>query len=280
MFITIDQADFQQVVETWNQGFSDYLLPIHVDQATLEHRIQSLSLSKNLSAVFSIDGEFAGIILLGIQTFQQTKVMWVGGMAVIPKYRRNKVASKLIDYAERLARENQCDHLILEVIATNERARKLYEAKGLSVVNELAVGSVDLLVPAKAASTIYFQPITSKEQAMTEKQWTPWQNRSIFLDQNYAIYQNESRIGSISFNLAEEASGKGVTLKQVQLFKEQHLPLMMDILLTLKEQENSVTVKLNNFDMATPEYRELQKIGVTLQLTQFQLAKQLNRNNG
>lgn len=280
MLITIDQADFQQVVDTWNRGFSDYLLPIHVDRDALEHRIQSLSLSKKLSAVFSVGGEFAGIILLGIQTFQQNKVMWVGGMAVLPKYRRNKVASKLIDHAENLARENQCDHLILEVIATNERARKLYEAKGLNSVNELAVGSVDLPVLAKAVNVVHFQPISPKEQAMAEKQWTPWQNRSIFSDQNYAIYQNETRIGSISFNLAEEASGTVVTLKQVQLFKEQHLPLMMDVLLTLKEQENSVTVKLNNFDMAIPEYRELQKIGVTLQLTQFQLAKQLNRNNG
>ncbi|WP_254907613.1 GNAT family N-acetyltransferase [Candidatus Enterococcus lemimoniae] len=41
--------------------------------------------------------------------------MWVGGMAVVPKYRRDKVASKLMDYAEQLAKENQCEYLILEV---------------------------------------------------------------------------------------------------------------------------------------------------------------------
>ncbi|MEI5990928.1 hypothetical protein A5881_002433 [Enterococcus termitis] len=277
MFITIDQADFQQVVDTWNQGFSDYLLPIRVDQAALEHRIQSFGLSKKLSAIFLIDGEYAGIILLGIQTFGENKVMWVGGMAVVPKYRRNKVASKLIDYAESLARENQCDHLILEVIAANEHAKKLYEAKGLKVVNELAVGSVDVPVRSKAATVIHFQSVSPKEQAMTENQWTPWQNRSIFADKNYAIYQNSTKIGSLSFNLAEDASGNLLIIKQVQLFDEQNRALITDILLALKEQEKSAFIKLNNFDMATPEYSELQKIGVALQLTQFQLAKQLNR---
>ncbi|WP_254907614.1 hypothetical protein [Candidatus Enterococcus lemimoniae] len=48
MFTTIEKVNFQQAVETWNQGFSDYLLPITVDQKALEHRIESLKLSKKL----------------------------------------------------------------------------------------------------------------------------------------------------------------------------------------------------------------------------------------
>lgn len=275
MFISLDEVAFQQVVETWNQGFSDYLLPIHVDQESLEYRIQSLKLSKKHSAVFSMEGEFAGIILLGIQTFQQTKVMWIGGMAVIPKYRRNKVASKLMDYAENLAKENHCDHLILEVISTNERARKLYEAKGFQMVNELAIGTITLPTKSEAKRSIRFKPVSVKERALSENQWTPWQNRCIFSDKNYDIYQDKTKLGSISFNLAEESGDKVLILKQFYVPEHENKRLITDILLTLKEQENVASVKVANFDMGLPEYEALKKNGITLQLTQFQLAKKL-----
>lgn len=275
MFITIDTADFQQVVTTWNQGFSDYLVPIHVDEEALEQRIQSLKLSKRLSAVFSIEGEFAGIILLGIQTFQQTKVMWVGGMAVTPKYRRKKVASELIDYAVSLAKENACDSLMLEVIATNERAKKLYDSKGFQVVNELAVGSLDLPVTCEENNLIHFKLAASNELSATENSRTPWQNRFIFSDKNYAIYQDETRIGSISFNVAEDSSGNTLTLRQFHLLEQIDGSLMIEILFCLKEQEQAKTIKLANFDKALPEYQELEKIGIALQLTQFQMAKQI-----
>ncbi|MGX7243741.1 GNAT family N-acetyltransferase [Enterococcus quebecensis] len=276
MFIPIDEVDFQKVVDTWNQGFSDYLLPINVDKAGLEHRIQSLKLSKKLSAVFSIDGELAGVILLGIQTFQKTKVMWIGGMAVVPKYRRSKVASKLIDYAERLANENQCEQLVLEVLAANERAKQLYEVKGFQLVNELAVGSVVLPITIKVKNDLAFKSASKKEQSLTENQWTPWQNRCIFSDRNYEIYHEESKIGSISFNLVEESSERTLILRQLHVSQREDRWLVIDILLKLKEQENIDTIKIANFDMAIPEYLELEKIGVILQLTQFQLAKKLS----
>ncbi|WP_086314386.1 hypothetical protein A5821_001952 [Enterococcus sp. 7F3_DIV0205] len=276
MFISINEADFQQVVETWNQGFSDYLVPIHIDQEALEQRIQSLKLSKRLSAVFSMEGEFAGIILLGIQTFKQTKIMWIGGMAVSPPYRRNKVASKLIEYAENLAMENQCDNLMLEVIATNERAKKLYEAKGFQLVNELAVGTMVLPMESSGANECHFKTISPQEQARTENQWTPWQNRSIFSDRNYAIYQDETKIGSISFNLVEESDGKVLIIKQLHCLNQNDRSWITDSLLALKKHEDVKTIKLSNVDMTTFEYTELHRIGIEMQLTQFQLGKQLN----
>lgn len=275
MFTTIEEADFQQVVDIWNKGFSDYLLPINVDQKSLEQRIQSLKLSKKLSAVFSIEEEFAGIILLGIQTFKQTKVMWVGGMAVSPKHRRNKVATHLLDYAHNLARENQCEFLLLEVIATNERARKLYEIKGFQDVNELAVGTVSLPAMSKKKSDIYFKSITSKEQALNEDRWTPWQNRCIFSDKNNAIYQEEKKVGTISFTMVEENSSKTLLLKQLHLFEQKDVTLIQDILIALTEQENIDIIKLTNFDMTTAEYIELERIGILTQLTQFQLVKEI-----
>lgn len=271
MFISIDEADFQQVIETWNQGFSDYLLPIHMDQTALKQRIQSLKLSEKDSVLFTVEGEYAGIILLGIQTFQQTKVMWVGGMAVIPKYRRSKVASKLIDYAESLAIENQCDHLILEVISENERARTLYEAKGFNVVNELAVGSISLTTIPQEKSDIHFKSISSTELALIESKWTPWQNRSVFSDKNYGLYQGNTKLGAISFNLVDDT----LIIKQLILLESKDRALVEKILLTLKEQENVDTIKVANVDRESTVYTELEKLGIMLQLTQLQLAKTL-----
>lgn len=275
MFIKVEDADFQQVVAAWNQGFSDYLLPIQVGQEALEKRIQSLALSKSLSVVFSIDGTFAGVILLGVQTFQQNKVMWVGGMAVVPEYRRHKVASKLLDYAENLAREQQCAYLILEVLAENHRARKLYETQGFQAINELAVGTVQISNTDDETSDCVFQSVESVEQVLTENQWTPWQNRGIFSDKNVSIYQNGMKLGSISFNLAEAATGKELIIKQLHVLKSENMDKINTILRELKKREGAESVKLTNFEMETPEYVALEKMGVALQVTQFQLAKKI-----
>ncbi|EOI06985.1 hypothetical protein UAY_00327 [Enterococcus moraviensis ATCC BAA-383] len=275
MFTTIEEANFQQVVDTWNQGFSDYLLPINVDQKGLEQRIQSLKLSKKLSVLYSINGEFAGIILLGVQTFRNIKVMWVGGMAVVPKYRQNKVASKLMNYAEQMAKEHHCEHLLLEVLEANERAKHLYQTKGFQTINELVVGEVVLPPTTNKKSKIHFQPIAPKEQVVNENKWTPWQNRCIFSDKNYTIYQESAKIGSISFNVVDESSSKNLILKQLHLFEQRDVFLVENILTTLKEQENSDSIKVTNFDKETSEYAVLEKIGMSIQLTQFQLAKKI-----
>lgn len=180
-----------------------------------------------------------------------------------------------MDYAEQLAKENQCEYLILEVIKENERVKRLYQEKGFQLINELAVGSVVLPTITSKNESTDFKAVSLEERALSETKWIPWQNRSIFSDQNYDIYHEEIKVGSISFNLVEEASGKNLILKQLQLVEQKNYPLITAILLTLKEQENLDTIKFTNFDKATPEYTELEKIGITLQLTQLQLVKKI-----
>ncbi|WP_227377376.1 GNAT family N-acetyltransferase [Haladaptatus halobius] len=52
---------------------------------------------------------------------------YVDGLYVVPKRRRERIASYLLARAEAWARRRGCDHLSLDVHAENETARSLYD---------------------------------------------------------------------------------------------------------------------------------------------------------
>jgi ribosomal-protein-alanine N-acetyltransferase len=93
-----------------------------------------------------------------------TVLMYVGGagdlprIAVDPEFRRQGVASRLLDAALERTRELDLDHVLLEVAADNEPALMLYASKGFveidrrpryyggdrdAIVMRLAVGTDD-----------------------------------------------------------------------------------------------------------------------------------------
>lgn len=82
--------------------------------------------------VAELDGSIAGYLKLGAPTALSANrhVLEVQGLAVSPAHQRRGVARGLLAAAVEEARSRGARRLTLRVLATNERARRLYASAG------------------------------------------------------------------------------------------------------------------------------------------------------
>lgn len=81
--------------------------------------------------VYLIDGKIVGYIGEWI-TFEQAQITTLG---VDPQYQRQKIATKLLEHAIKIAEDKQCEIMSLEVRISNEKALNLYKKLGFEIVN-------------------------------------------------------------------------------------------------------------------------------------------------
>ncbi|MHA1978291.1 MAG: GNAT family N-acetyltransferase [Candidatus Hodarchaeales archaeon] len=91
-----------------------------------------------------VDGSIVGYTMGRIESglslfsiFHRAKKGHTVSIAVLPEYRRNKIASKLISASTKGMRGYGAEELFLEVRISNSVAVKLYESLGYKVIKEL-----------------------------------------------------------------------------------------------------------------------------------------------
>lgn len=272
MIISIEKANFTLVTEIWNKGFCDYMVPINMNEDALNHRISSLGLSKSYSAIFKKNQQYAGIILIGIQIIKNIKTMWIGGMSVAPEFRRQQIAKELMNYAKKLAKEENCDEIRLEVITTNTKAKKLYESLGFTELNKLAISEIST-IPELTNSDFTFNKIDKNEIIDIENNLIPWQNRLIFTTNSYYINHNGTTIGFIGYNETPDA----ISIQQLELFDLPETNYIFDILGTLQKKYHK-KIKLSNFNMSSFEYQKIKPSLLQPDLTQHQMILKMINN--
>ncbi len=104
MFASLTECHFSDVLKAFNEGFSDYLVPVNMTKEQLRQKIEREKLDVNHSFAYLVDGNIAGVILTGISEFHGVKQMWIGGMAVVPAYRSKGIAKKMLQQVEAEAR--------------------------------------------------------------------------------------------------------------------------------------------------------------------------------
>jgi GNAT superfamily N-acetyltransferase len=134
-----------KLLEVFNAGFSDYLVPLQLDEATLRTHLRENDISLDRSPVALAD-EPAAFALLGVRGDDA----WIGGMATVPAQRRNGLARQMLDAAIESARGAGCSAVWLEVVDRNAAAVALYRARGFARVRDLTVWS--LSAPARAGA--------------------------------------------------------------------------------------------------------------------------------
>ncbi|MCA9215648.1 MAG: GNAT family N-acetyltransferase [Planctomycetales bacterium] len=70
------------------------------------------------------------VCFCGFSTFKARPVLNIHDLAVLPAHRGKKVGTTLLNAAKQRATELGCSKVTLEVIETNEAARRLYEREG------------------------------------------------------------------------------------------------------------------------------------------------------
>lgn len=126
-----------ELLEVFNAGFSDYLVPLRLDEGTLRTHLRENDIALDRSPVAVAEAPVA-FALLGVRGTDA----WIGGMATVPAQRRAGLARRMLDAAIDSAAEAGCTRVWLEVVDRNAAAIALYRARGFAHVRDLAVWSL------------------------------------------------------------------------------------------------------------------------------------------
>ncbi len=135
--ITADTLERSAMRDLFNAGFSGYLVPMHLDEATFATHLDSNDIDLAASPVL-VDGDPVAFALVGIRGADA----WIGGMGTVPAARRIGHAREAMHAAVDLARARGCRSLWLEVIDANQPALTLYERLGFQRIRDLVVWSL------------------------------------------------------------------------------------------------------------------------------------------
>lgn len=135
--LTAADTSIDLLLEAINEAYSDYFVPVDLTRRALHLLLARESVVLEESPIAVLDNRVIGMVLLGMRGERG----WIGGVGVIPSFRRRSIARHLMTEAIRRAKDLSLKSLQLEVIVENEGAILLYESLGFSVQRDLFVMS-------------------------------------------------------------------------------------------------------------------------------------------
>jgi ribosomal protein S18 acetylase RimI-like enzyme len=124
--------------ELFNAAYEGYIIPFHVDEATLAFMDGAFDLDLDASRIARRDGEPVGLGNLGLRG----QDAWIGGVGVVPAARRSGIGEALMHALHDEARARDVQRVWLEVIVENTEAFALYEKLGYRTIRDVAVWSL------------------------------------------------------------------------------------------------------------------------------------------
>ncbi|NLN32830.1 MAG: GNAT family N-acetyltransferase [Flavobacteriaceae bacterium] len=119
-----------EILNTFNASFSDYLIPMNLSENEFKTKLYTENINWDFSVGVFFDQNLVAFILHFDDFEKGKKVLYNGGTGVVPSQRGNRWTQKMYEYLYPILRENQIQEVILEVIATNEKAIGAYQKIG------------------------------------------------------------------------------------------------------------------------------------------------------
>ena len=163
-----DQLPIAELAAIFNEGYSDYFVPFHIDEAAMRHIVDAWDIDLARSrAVADV-----GLCNLGVRGDRG----WIGGIAVVPSARRQGVGRLLMDAVLEVAPPV----VTLEVIEQNEPAIALYEQLGFETTRLLEVWQLPEVAEVEAQQV---------EPAPLGQSDLPWQREDGSLPAEYERWE-------------------------------------------------------------------------------------------
>jgi GNAT superfamily N-acetyltransferase len=132
-----DTLEPARLRELFNEGFSDYLVPLWMDAALFSHHLRANDVDLACSQVVVADRPAAFALLA-----RRGDEAWVGGMGTAPSYRRRGLGERALVAGIEAAEQQGCRVVWLEVLDGNGPAIRLYEKLGFAVARDLVLWSL------------------------------------------------------------------------------------------------------------------------------------------
>ena len=250
--------------ELFNEGFSDYLVPMRMDAATFADHLRANDVDLAGSRVV-VDERPVAFALIA----RRGPAAWVGGMGTAPSHRRRGLGERALVAGLDAARDHGCAEAWLEVIDGNSGAVTLYAKLGFAIVRELIVWALPAGREAPASRPV------SREQAQA---WIaahrlspePWQRA----DESLAAM---ARAGAPLRSLVVERGGEVAGAAVVRARAEAVTVLQIaavdasaahDLLLAAADAR---PLRLSNAPAGEPVSRALEALGADVVLRQHEM---------
>ena len=129
----VSDVDFDAFTTAFNHAYSDYYVHIFMTSDSFHALMQRDDLNPEASVVAIQDDQIVGMGLLGVRA----PIGWIGGLGVIPGYRRQGIGREMMRYLLASARNHRLEQVKLEVIEANTNAYALYRQLGFTDIRYL-----------------------------------------------------------------------------------------------------------------------------------------------
>ncbi|MDP4161718.1 MAG: GNAT family N-acetyltransferase [Bacillota bacterium] len=279
----LTECTLEEIVTAWNKGFEGYFVKIEMTAETLMGRIISEGLSLSQSIVAVVDEKPVGIVLNGFRMVNGKKVSWNGGTGVAVEYRGKGISNRLMEEILKIYLEEGVETATLEAIKANEKAIRLYEKYGYSVVGEVGFlsGTPELFdvrgsnIVSKVIRPEQFEGVSFYNPSI------PWQCQWQSVKSGEAQIFSDSEGNPLGYALYRkvwntEGKLEKVFLYQFELLREVNEEIVRTILTLLAERENhSVNFITINLPYANPVSTILLQLGFTKTTEQVQMTSRV-----
>ncbi|MDC7245773.1 MAG: GNAT family N-acetyltransferase, partial [Sphaerochaetaceae bacterium] len=260
-------------------AFSDYQIAVEsTEKKMVESNCQrGIDYSCSFGA-FTDCGELAGFIFCGVRKIDDQLCFYDGATGVIPSFRGQRIAGKLLDAAIEKARSIGAHAFILEVLKNNERAIPVYRSRGFSETRTLICYEKKRREITHTCFKKFDERIPDRQSFIKLSEKLPlayapsWQNSTSAVT---AIYD---RLTVRSYSLNNRDIGYFVldsrTGSILQVAAEDHSLLSFLFASAAKHTDRS-NLRLINIEQDSPLDLFAQRQGWNFLIDQFEMTKQL-----
>lgn len=208
-FRTLENVDAQLIVNTFNEAFSDYYVPLSLTLEQFLLKTKGENFAPHLSVGAFENQKLVGIIVHYHQHIDGKYYVYNGGTGVIPAKRGQALTTRMYQYILPVLRANNVDYSILEVLHENIQAIKSYQRVGFYTDRNLIFCEGTLNPSNINNPTISIKPLENYDWPQLVKFWEiipSWQNKTFVIDNiktevlGFAAYANGQLVGYIIYN--------------------------------------------------------------------------------
>ena len=267
---TIENITFEEIAETWNSAFSDYVVDTIVTADDVKAYFKTAGVDRSMSFGAFNNGRLIGMLINSIDEFRGELVAYDAMTGIVPEHRNKGVFSLLFEHTRNILKQNGLTRYYLEVITENKNAYAIYAKKGGKICRELSV--IEGRIDGESDFEVRAIPLSNFPKENVSKYEPSFGNRIVALHRNIDSYQiayieDQDRNVSVIFS---ENGG----VSQLRFGGAQDSDLLRCILTCLSR--NFETLRISNIPITETELiDELLKMGFYNLVNQYELLIEL-----
>jgi len=121
-FNNIENDSFENLTNTWNSVFSDYIVPMDMTSKDIEVYFKVTGVDRNHAYGAFYQGTLVSLLINSIDLLRGEKVAYDTMTGIVPEHRGKGLFTQLFEFTKNSLKESAIKHYYLEVITTNEKA--------------------------------------------------------------------------------------------------------------------------------------------------------------